>query len=755
MENEIADKEIKVRFFKTKYPLIFLCGFCLASASLMGRYSPLPAALVGALSGTECLTACIGAVAGFLTRGDFTAAIPSMIALAAVCTLRLIFGKIKGNAAAFGSSALTGSGILLTNAAVAGNVNDIFISAAFALISALSCFGFWKVGRQLKKGGGFFPSKSLLSLPLAVTAVFLTASLSSLSLGIFNFGVIASAAFILVCVYKFRFSGLSGAILCASGLAVGLSSQSGSGLGALTLTVGAIAAAAAVPRGKLLEATAFLFAAVLSGAIFGMSREMLAFGINVLIGSAVFMALPLNLIMRGIKAADRENSGSPARVFSGRLELVGSTMGELKYALEKTAEALDCGASKDVSSVYNSACDKICKNCRFNMKCWGDEYNDSVRTMNGLIKQLRRGEKAAPENIGGALAERCQRKQQLCDSINKKYEDFVSVGQMNRRIKEMRGILTKQLDNTEKLFNAMADEFGREIIFDSEASVKVQRVMERCGAAEPKAAVRIIDGKMTVEGYGSGKLECGAEELGDMLIEALGREFDLPDIVEFGKKVRITAFQRADYGVKSAVCQLSRKRDSASGDYVTGFIDGRGRYYSIMSDGMGSGTRARVDSAFACGLLTKLLESGIDIETAAEMLNTSLMVKSSDESFATLDVCQVDLYTGRTVIYKAGGADTFVKSGRTVTKIKSAGLPIGIGENLVMSKCAFTAGDDDIILMTSDGADLSEQWLKQTFSKDSGVNLDELVKTVASAANFNSEKGREDDISIVALQLKK
>ncbi|MCM1299928.1 MAG: SpoIIE family protein phosphatase, partial [[Eubacterium] siraeum] len=682
------EKEIKIRAFKAKYPMIFVFGFFLASAALMGRYSPLPAALVGALSGTDCLTACIGAAIGFLARGDFIAAIPSLIALAVICTLRLIFGKIKGKTAACGSAALTGSGILLANVVAARSVNDILISAAFALISALSCYAFWKTGKQLKKGGGFFSPRNVPSLPLAVAAVFLTASLSSLSAGIFNLGIIASSALILICVYKFRFGGLGAAIVCASGLAVGLpmlSSQGSAGLEALTLAAGAMAAAAAVPKGKLLEATAFLFAAIVSGAIFGMSREMLAFGVNVLVGSAAFMALPLNLILGSAGSAAREGDVSPARVFSGRLELAGSTMGELKYALEKTAEALDGGVSKDVSDVYNSACDKICKSCRFNMKCWGDEYNDSVRTMNGLIKRLRQGERAAPENISGALSDRCQRKQQLCDSINKKYDDFVSVGQMNRRIKEMRGILTKQLDNTEKLFAAMAGEFDKEIAFDGEASVKVQRIMERCGATEPKAAVRTIDGKMTVEGYGGGRLKCTAEELGDMLIDALGREFDLPNIIEFGKKVRITAFQRADYGVRSAVCQLSRKRDSVSGDYVTGFIDGKGKYYSIMSDGMGSGTRARVDSAFACGLLTKLLESGADVETAAEMLNTSLMVKSSDESFATLDVCQVDLYTGRTVLYKAGGSDTFIRSGRTVTKIRSAGLPIGVGESLAMS----------------------------------------------------------------------
>ncbi len=746
------EKAVKTRVFKAKYPLILVCGYILGVGGLMGRPSPLPAALVGALSGTDSITACVGAAAGFIVSSDWASAIPSLIALAAVCVLRLIFGKIKGKMAAFGNAALTGSAILLTNVVTAQGVTDIFLSLAFALICGISSYGFWKISRGVKKGEGFFPEKNIFSVPLVVSAVFLIASLSSLNLGIFNFGVISAAALTLICLYRLRFSGLGIAIICAAGIGIGFITHNQRAAEALTLAAGAMAAAAAVPKGKLLEATAFLFVAVVSGAIFGMSKDMLAFAVNLLIGSAVFMALPVNVIAGGIKSVGSE-AESTAEVFSGRLELVGSTMGELKYALQKTAEALDTGVQKDISSVYNSACDKVCKNCRFNMKCWGEEYNDSVRIMNDLLKPLKNGEKITPENLGGTLSRRCQRKQQLCDSINKKYEDFVSVNQMNRRIKEMRGILTKQLDNTEKVFTSMAEEFSREIVTDSQASIKVRRLIERCGGIAPKAVVKIVDGKMTAEAYCSGKLSCTPEELGDMLIETLGREFDLPNILEFGKRTRITAFQRADYGIKSAVQQISRKRDAVSGDYVTGFVDGKGSYYSIMSDGMGSGTRARVDSAFVCGLLIKLLECGIDVESAAEMLNTSLMVKSADESFATLDVCQVDLYTGRTVIYKAGGADTFVKSGRAVTKIKSAGLPIGVSESLSMTKYTFTAGDEDVILMTSDGADLSEQWLNQAFSKETDIN--ELAKTVASSAGFNCEKGREDDISIVALQLKK
>ena len=71
---------------------------------------------------------------------------------------------------------------------------------------------------------------------------------------------------------------------------------------------------------------------------------------------------------------------------------------------------------------------------------------------------------------------------------------------------------------------------------------------------------------------------------------------------------------------------------------------------------MGSGSRARVDSAFACGILVSMLKAGLDMDSVLEYINISLSIKSVDESFATLDICKINLYTGEAEILKAGGA---------------------------------------------------------------------------------------------------
>lgn len=738
-----------------KLVLIIMTEWLLASTVIMGRISPLCISFIGGLSGTGAAAAFLGASVKLMLSGSFTDIVPYIIILGVVASVRFVIGKNKGSAAAFSSAVLCGSAYFLSSVITIKESSELLTGFFLSIVCAASCYGFNAAKQSFDKNDSmtvFYPSKAI---PIAVLAVFLISSLSSLSLGIFNFGVIVSAAAVLTAAYKNRFGGVGiVGTVCALGMSVAMDNDPYAGI---LLAAGGLMAAVTAPKGRIPLSASMIFTTAIFGALLGMDKDMISFIADIVVGSVVFMTLPLKIIrekMNG-KSLSGKSGESSVGVFAGKLELVGETIGELKYAVEKTAEALEDENGKDISEVYNSACDRICKNCRYNIKCWGDEYNDSVRVMNKLIQMLKKGESISAESFSGNLSERCPKKQQLCSSIAKKYEDFSYIGQMNRRIKEKRGILIKQLDNTEKLFNAIAGDFESSAINDKTASAKAERLLERCGVAEPKAAVTVSDGFMSLEAYGKGALTCSAEELGDLLVQTFQKEFDLPLILNFSDKVRITAYERAEYGIKAAECQLSRKNDTANGDCITCFIDGKGYYYSILSDGMGSGTRAKIDSAFVCGLLTKLLECGIEAETAIELLNTSLLVKSSDESFATLDLCKVDLFTGSTTIYKAGGADSYIKSGANITRIKGRGLPIGVCESLSLSAHTFIAGENDVIIMTSDGAELSEQWLEQAFMRDSGKNMDELVKAVASAARFNSEKGREDDISVVAIQLKK
>ncbi len=74
---------------------------------------------------------------------------------------------------------------------------------------------------------------------------------------------------------------------------------------------------------------------------------------------------------------------------------------------------------------------------------------------------------------------------------------------------------------------------------------------------------------------------------------------------------------------------------------------------------MGSGGRAAVDGAMASGLISRLLQAGFRSDSALRMVNSALMVKSGDESIATVDIACLDLFSGHLDSLKAGAALPF------------------------------------------------------------------------------------------------
>ena len=425
-----------------KYLFTAFAAYIIALTTMFGKTTPFAASLIGSLSGVECACAFVGSALGFLIHGGFFEAVPSMICCACIGILRIFLGRIKSTAAAVGSSVLTGSAVLLTNVITADSATDILISVIFAAASGAVCFSLTVLRRISDDKNDFTVLRPVNAAAGGIIAVFGIAALSALKYGIFNIGIISAVVLSTIFSYRFRFAG--GAIIgafCAFGMAL---ADSGLVYAGIALQLGAIAGAVFAPHGRLPQAAALLLTSAATGAAMGMNGEMLGFMADSLVGTVIFVALPLDVIMERLKSNKTTLAGhEPAEVFADRLSLAASTMGELRYAVEKTAETLDKSINRDISSVYNSACDHICKNCRYNMKCWGEEYNDSMRLMNGLLHILKEGNRVYATDIGGALGSRCGKKQQLCDLINRKYDDFISAEQVDRRIKEMRSVFSK------------------------------------------------------------------------------------------------------------------------------------------------------------------------------------------------------------------------------------------------------------------------------------------------------------------------
>ncbi|MDR2558427.1 MAG: SpoIIE family protein phosphatase [Oscillospiraceae bacterium] len=745
-------------------PFIAFLGLLLGLTSLFRYSSPFPVVLIGALSGFDSIYALAGTLTGFLISGGFNGFAENLHLIIISTTLavfRLFTGRKQTRLTDIATAVMAGAGVFITTLILMEGADSAVRAPAFGLVTGFGTLAVTRSVRYLQSGKILSALRPAGFAALGFTYALLIAALANFEVSMLNLGVFAASLCAVSFAYKMRYAG--GAVCGAAGAFGIITANPGYAGAALAVCIAAMTAALFTRLGKYTHMAGYVLSVGIFAAFTGIDNYSFAEINSIIAGGILFLFVPGDIITRRFRREVIPRGGAEVcEIFAQRLKLTGEAMGDVKQAIEKTAEILDRAGSKEISWVYNTACGEVCRRCRHNMTCWGSEYNDTVRVMSDITSLLKKGKTIKSEHLYGPLAYRCGKREQLAAALNAQYREYTAINTANRKIAQMRTILLSQISATQTMMLTMSGEFGSTLDFDRTLAYAVESILFEQGISEPKAAVSTTgggladaDSRMTVEAYGRGRLNCSAEKLCDRLSVALRREFDLPEIIHSSGEFLLTMFERAAFSIEYGVYQVSRGKEKNCGDYFDSFIDKKGFAYIILSDGMGSGGRARIDSAFACGMLIKLLRAGVDINAAIEIINNSLLVKSADESFATLDVCRIDLYSGNVELFKAGSAPTYISCNRRVVKANGKGLPVGINHRPVYERQTFTIGNSDIIIMASDGAELSERWLEHELDKSEWGkdDMNHFAETIATAAKYSSDKEREDDISVIAVKL--
>ncbi len=753
-ENSVRERDIS--FFKGC--AVTAAGFFLALTRLFGLPAPFAAAGICAMNGFECVFLFVGAAAGYVINGGIELCVPYIAAMGALTAMRLLVGAVLPNTRSefvrILQSAAAGACVFAANIFTAHGVYEIFLSASFAVISVIFAY----CADRLRASGLrsiFSEQKIITEAAMCVMFVLLTAALTSMEIGIINVGVFVS---VLAVLYSSELRAEASAAVCAvlssAGIAAGNSDYAAS---CITISVTAPVIMLLDKYGRITRACAFILTVGTGLIITGMTEVNGTAAISAVAAAVIYMAVPerFSPLSAIISRNSVTTASRPFAAFGKRLAGMGDAIDEMRAAVIHTAKALETENIRDISWVYNKAADDICKSCRNNMKCWGKLYNDTADIMNKAVAQLRGGNFINESALGGHLISDCSERGRLAAALNKQYAVYCAAENASRKVTEMRNVLTGQLGATGTMLRKMSEELELNDTYDDNASVTAEKVFAEAGLAGVSAIALMIDNKLSIDAYGKGAVTVPPEELSARLAFALRREFDRPNISENGGHVHITVSERARFDAQIKLFRRSKNGNRHSGDCAECFNDGKRNVYMILSDGMGSGSRARIDSAFSCGMLAKLLKAGIDLDASLEMLNSSLLVKSSDESFATLDLCRIDLNTGDVMMCKAGGASTYVRCGDTFEKIEEDGMPLGVGFSADYKGKLFRISEGDVIIMTSDGADLDMKWLEQLVMRDRHADIEKIIDTAGEALRLSADKECEDDITIIGVKLVK
>ncbi|MPM86733.1 Stage II sporulation protein E [bioreactor metagenome] len=186
----------------------------------------------------------------------------------------------------------------------------------------------------------------------------------------------------------------------------------------------------------------------------------------------------------------------------------------------------------------------------------------------------------------------------------------------------------------------------------------------------------------------------------------------------------------------------------------------KGGYMIALSDGMGSGKAAGEESRTVIELLEQFAEAGFKRELALKMINSVLVMGADEETFATLDMCYIDLYSGTAEFIKTGAAATFVIRDGKAKAIRSSSLPIGMLKYFDMDRAEYKLHKNDIVIMLTDGAaevidreNMSAQILTDLIAENSMKDPKDIAEYVLECLKEKSGFRIQDDMTVVAARI--
>ena len=204
----------------------------------------------------------------------------------------------------------------------------------------------------------------------------------------------------------------------------------------------------------------------------------------------------------------------------------------------------------------------------------------------------------------------------------------------------------------------------------------------------------------------------------------------------------------------AGVAAQKKSGETVSGDAGTYFKRPDGILFLLLCDGMGSGSAANRESSLAIRLLEEFLRAGVDTCHALATLASALALRGEENGgFTTVDLLQVDLFSGEGELFKLGAAPTYVRQGASVRRLAGSSLPAGLAEGspAAFDRFPLHLAPGDWVVMASDGVCGAgeDRWLMDKLRAFDGPSPKDLARTLLT----DSAQDATDDRTVLVLRI--
>ena len=527
--------------------------------------------------------------------------------------------------------------------------------------------------------------------------------------------------------------------------------------------------------GRIGTALGFIFGNMILAIYFNGTIESMLLLKEIMVAAVPFCFLPNSVINRltspfitdAAELEDRRGYSQRIRdITVERLMKFSKAFKDLSKTFEEIAGIGTPAEKRDINILFDTVADRICSDCSLCMHCWERNFYDTYQVMFQIVEKLEMKGRVEECDVPGYFLDMCPRINEFVNAVNNMYELFKVNIVWKSKLGESRIVISRQFEGMSRVITGLAREIGTDVSFLSPLEDAIAAALVKWNAkAREVIAYKNAWGKYEITIYHN---SCGGARSCISIIEKVVSEVAGRRMVRENTGCNagrngtclVKLVEAEDLKLTTAVSRLPKFGSNVSGDSFSFMNNGNGKYILTLSDGMGSGHNAAVQSKATVDLLESFLESGFDKDMAINLVNSVLVLGSEEDVTCTIDMSIVDLFSGEVEFVKIGAAPTYIRREAKVDIIRSASLPAGILPGIDAELARRNAGSGDMIIMVTDGIidsmageEAGDRQLMKHIQSIESLNPQEVADSILTQASSCCADKPCDDLTVLVAKI--
>lgn len=436
--------------------------------------------------------------------------------------------------------------------------------------------------------------------------------------------------------------------------------------------------------------------------------------------------------------------------FQKNIDALESSLSSLSSILKKQTPSRIQLRHEEYKNIVLAVAGKHCNSCPDSKICERQCINPCVENADILADKLTRAERIIAEDIN-TEREFCRMSRSIADELMR---EAARAECESFRMRESAST-SEEYELISRLICEAREADEAERALDSGLSERLTATL--CEEGYSDWVIRAFGDRykhFIIAGEDKDGLRIVAPELRGAIERCAGVKLGGAEFFRKGSMALMECSTRRSYAAQCATATVAGDRSEVSGDTVSAFESESGKFYALISDGMGRGETARMTSEFVVEFLTQALNLGASKDTVLHLLNRA-MRRGREECSATVDLFELDLYSGEAMFIKSGCAPSYILREGSIFRIKSQTAPLGLMRSIDTEKIRVEVRPGDTVILLSDGISQSTDdapWLLEMLSRHiKKESVGELADRILTTAREMSKS--KDDMSVMVVKI--